>query len=499
MRDERDDARLRALLGPDAPPRVPPFESLGRRGSRGSLGRSASLTLATVLVAVVALAVGQQLATYRQQQAAASLAPSPAGTVPPTGPSPTAAAASLPRPVAQPVTRTSAAAQVAWMGVDGTLQRAVGVDPRGRVIGAVDLLAPDGTYRTIVRAADGTELIALDQQEIAVYSALDGALLRTYPRNPADGVVDAAVSPDGRWLAFMGSSAYVGVLDLRSGATQTTPLAYAAKPNTPGLGGPASALVWSTLAFSPDSRRLATVVNWGGPLRVTVFDVTAAGLVQTASGIDGEGGRSYPGCAGPALETRIRPDGRTLVGFCYFAGTVLFVDLVTLDAEVVRSTQPNPFWQAPIFTPDGQLLYLHQYAGFGDRMQVVDLATRRILGPFGTPNTVGAPGIFSWLLPVAFAGGTPSTTPVSPDGLRIYSVASTGITVLRVPDLAPVARLAEGLRLGEVWVSGDGATLYATPEAATPGESGTLYVLPADGSRAPVRVALDGPVGAFFP
>ena len=87
---------------------------------------------------------------------------------------------------------------------------------------------------------------------------------RTYTREPRDGVVDAVVSPDDRWFALIGSSAYVQVLDLRTGVTQTTPLAHDPKPQTPGLTvapGVTIGLIWSTVVFSPDSKRLYTIVE----------------------------------------------------------------------------------------------------------------------------------------------------------------------------------------------------------------------------------------------
>ncbi|MDP9245198.1 MAG: hypothetical protein M3O64_00960, partial [Chloroflexota bacterium] len=92
----------------------------------------------------------------------------------------------------------------------------------------------------------------------------------------------------------------------------------------------------------------------------------------------------------------------------------------------------------------------------------------------------------------AYAGGTPSTVPVSPDGLKLYSAATGAIAVLRVPDLKPLARLAEGYSLNEVWISGDGRTAYATD-----GGKGIL-VMREDGSTQPITVTLPAQVGGFI-
>jgi hypothetical protein len=178
------------------------------------------------------------------------------------------------------------------------------------------------------------------------------------------------------------------------------------------------------------------------------------------------------------MAAKVVADGRTLVAFCHFDGAVWFFDLHNLSSiGVVSSQQRNPFWLSPIFTPDGQLLYLHQGPGFGDTMQVIDLASRKLLGPVPTPTRLDRSGPFARLITEAHAGGVASTVPVSPDGLKLYSAASDGVMVLRIPDLKPVARLAPGLKAGEVWVSGDGQTIYATAD-----DGKRFVVMHADGS-----------------
>jgi len=366
----------------------------------------------------------------------------------------------LPSPIPQAITRTSAAAQVAWIGVapQGGKASLVGVDPSGKIVGRLER-----DLGSFFRSTDGAQLFVVSDQ-VRSYSALDGSLLRNYGPTPGGAPLDAAFSPDGRWLALLGSRAYAEVIDLASGATQTTPLGHDPNALHPGLSCPScdpSALTWSTLVFSPDSRHVYTIVDWGGPLRLTAFDVTPKGLTQTGTAVDGQGGQKFPSCAA-AIAARVVNGGRTLAVFCHLDGRILFFDLATLtSAGVVQAEMRNPFWIAPIFTPDGQLLYLHQYPAFGDQVQVVDLRTQKLLGPVRTPLKLSDPGPFAWLFTVAYAGGTPSTVPVSPDGLRLY-VAGTGdgVTVLQVPDLKPVAKLAPGTDVGEVWISGDGRTVY---------------------------------------
>lgn len=470
MNDDRDDERIGRILRPPATlPAIPPFEQLASRGQRGRrpLGRSVAVTIATVVIAIVTLIAGSQLATVRQErERAASSA---------TGRTTARLGPTLPEPILQPITRTSPAAQVAWVGVyaqgqpPGTF---VGVDPRGTIVGQLQ----GGPYW---RSADGALLYARTGNAITAYSAADGRPQRVYPRNMEDAVVAMAFSPNGRWLALIGAAADIQVIDAQSGAVQTTPLGGAV---TGGVYG-------STLLFSADSARLYTLLDPAGPMSITAFDVTPTGLVQTGRAVDGQEGASLPPCAG--LAPKIVGGDQTLALFCHGDGLIELIDLRRLTAaRTVHAEQRNPFWLSPIFTPDGQLLYLHQLPAFGDLMQVVDLRSGTLLGPVPTPTTIDQPGPFSWLSGIALAGGVASTVPVAPDGSKLYAASGGGITTLRIPDLKPLAKLAPGIDIDEVWVSGDGRTIFATAGA-------TLYVIPERGGPS-ISVDLPAQTGGFI-
>jgi hypothetical protein len=490
MDDREDEARMRRILEPGTRELTPPpFDELSARRSRSSLLGSLTFTAVAVLVAIAALIAGGQLSEFRQRQAASSASATlPAGaTASPSG----TRHVTLPPVVARPITRTSPAAQVAWVGTYPANQNGagayVGIDPSGKIVGR--LSTDDGPYW---RSADGTQIFAI-RDDIRAYSALDGKLARSYGPIADGRAIDAAFSADGRWLAIVGSAAFVQIVDLQTGMSQTTPLGHSASAQHPGLSGnDPGALIWSSVVFSPDSRRVYTLVDWGGPGRLTAFDVTPTGLVQRATAVDRESGKTFAACGGPGLTARVVQNGSTLVTFCYVDAQVSFIDLTSLNTTATfRASMANPFWLAPIFTPDGQLLYLHQYPSFGDVMQVIDLATRTLLGPVPTPKQVTDPGPFAWLFPVAYAGGTPSTVPVSPDGLKLYAVGSLGVTVLRIPDLKPVARLASDIAISEVWVSGDGKTLFGTTNGKT------VYVIPENGG-APIKLDLSDQAGYFI-
>ena len=288
---------------------MPPlFEALAQR-AHTSGRRSLALTVVTVMVAVAVVAGGQRLSEFRQQQATpTSGVAAPSATVAgnPTG-SPKVV---LPQPILQPITRTSAAAQVGWVisYSQDTPPVQVGIDGRGKVVGTITPTADD--LRTF-RSADGAVLAVIGDQRVTTYSALDGAKLGMYARRPAGGLTDATFSRDGRWLAVLSATtASVQMIDLQTGLTQATPLGHDPNAATPGMGGTIAGPIWSTLTFAPDSKRLNTIVDWGGPLRLTTFDVTPAGLAQSATAVDEQGGKSLVSCAGPGLRPGSCPTER---------------------------------------------------------------------------------------------------------------------------------------------------------------------------------------------
>ena len=415
------------------------------------------------------------------------------GPSPSRGPS--AGGAALPQPIAQPITRTSPAAQVAWFWTftqPGNKRSLVGVDLNGATVAQLndDVIAPTiGFWRSF----DGASIYLATRDRITAYSALTGKQERSYTK--ADGgIVASAFSPDGRWLALLtpGPDPRVDVLDLRTGAWQSKPAAHDPNAQLPGMGGNIASVVWATLAFA-DSAHLYLLMDWGGPVRLTSFVIAADKLTQVATAVHGQDGRQFSSCAGPAVATKVVADGEVLVVFCHYDGAVSFFGLTKLTSlGAVQSGQKNPFWLSPIFTPDGQLLYLHNPPAFGDAMQVIDLRTRVMLGPLPTPTKLGDRGPFSWLMPIAYAGGVASTQPISPDGLRLYTDTSDGIVVLRVPDLKPLTKLAPGTSVSEIWISGDGRTVFASG-----GDRKSLVIARDDGSGVKI-VPLPAESGGFL-
>lgn len=388
------------------------------------------------------------------------------------------ATGSLPAPDPQPVTRTSPGAQVAWFSSGGPGGRMIGIDPGGRTVGLIDP-GPSIGFASIYgtwRSADGATIFTAAADHLTAYSALDGSLQRSYPRAPGL-IVGDAFSPDDHWLALLilNGTLEMEVIDLHGGDSQILAVPHDPNAILPGMSGARNSDAWATPGFAPDSTHLAVLTDWGGPTRVTTFTVEAGRFAQVATAVDGRDGRHFPNCAGPGMVVKVVARGRTLVGFCHFDGSAWFFDLPTLRLTgVVRAAQANPFFLSPMFTPDGHLLYLQT----GSSMQVLDLTTHRLLGPARVPAGDEPRGPFAWIVSTAYAGGVASTVPISPDGLTLYSPTVHGVVALRVPDLQPARILAPDLTANEVWVSGDGHTIYVTSS-----DGSHLAVMRDDGSQ----------------
>lgn len=385
-------------------------------------------------------------------------------------------AIAIPQQAPQPITRTSPGAQIAWLSGPSGL---AGYNAAGKQVASIGSSSTGVNYG-FFRSADGAAIFTFGTEQISSHGTLDGKLIKTYQRLPGN-VLQDAFSPDGRYLALIllsGPAYQLQVIDLRDGTSQTPPVAHDPNAMLPGMSGGDGSTGWAMPVFGPDSAHLYAVTGWGGPPRLTAFDLTSGKLRQLGTSADGQSASQLPGCAGPAMTMKVVGDGGTLVAFCHFDGRVWFLDLHTLGVSaVVDPHQGNPFWLSPIFTPDGQRLYLHQPPGFSDQMEMIDLVTRKLYGPVPTPQKLTDGGPFAGLSTAALAGGVASTAPISPDGLKLYSATADGVLVLRVPDLKPLAKLAAGVPCEEVWISGDGRTLFATSAGGK-----TLLVMHDDGS-----------------
>lgn len=451
-----------------------------RRSRRAPQRRSWLAAVAAIVLTLSAIAVFESL--HRPQSA----------------PVPRALSSSLlPQPIKQPITRTAPGAQVAWLWMQSQAEQPylLEIDENGDPIARLDAsLNPYGVWRS----ADGATLYFPSDAGITAYSALNGTRQRFYSRVQGS-IVSDAFSSDGRWLALLvlNQGLQLQLTDLASGIQSVVAIPRDPNANLPGITcsqpNCAGTAALGLVVFGSDSSHLYSVTDWGGPTRLSGFRVAGQSVVQIASVVTGAHGESFSTCGAPAMAAKVVDSDKALVAFCHADGAVWFFDLSNMtEPAVIQAKQPNPFWLSPIFTPDGQLLYLHQWPGFGDSMQVIDLAKRKLLGPVATPTDASQNGPFAWLITNVYAGGVASTMPVSPDGLRLYSATTDGVVVMRIPDLKVIAKLGHGFNAGEVWISGDGTTIYATSE-----DGKTFLTVSADGSKE-VKVTLPDLAGGFI-
>jgi hypothetical protein len=382
----------------------------------------------------------------------------------------------LPKAVPQPITRTSPGAQVAWlslMGKDGALDL-VGIDEAGHQVARLSRAWVPGADDSfgLWRSPNGASILQARGRTIISYSAIDGKVGRSHQRTAGQIIADA-FSPDGRYLAlllFESGRVQLEVIDIQTGVSAgVLPVPHDPEARTPGAVSGQSA-PWSAMTFGSNSL-LYAVSDYGGPARLITFSLDGGKLQQAAAS-------PLELSCGGALLLKVVEESATMAGFCHFDGAVWFVDLKNIaDSRMIRSGQPNPMWDSPIFRPDGRVLYLVETG----TIRLVDLSRRSLLGPVKLPKAAGDSSLLSTfaslLITTAEAGFIASTMPVSPDGLRLYVAEGDQVLVLDASDLKLLARLPAGQKLGEIWVSGDGHLLYATSE-----DGRRLLIMASDGS-----------------
>jgi hypothetical protein len=370
-------------------------------------------------------------------------------------------------------------ADIAWVtsptasGGSYTGDIVTGIDPTGHIVGRFNA-------RDELRSPDGSHLYALVGAEVHVYSAVDGHLENIISVPLMAGGLDM-LSRDGRYLAVVTGSR-VQLVDLSDGRV-TDPLDF----GSPAYGAP--------IMIGPQAQHLYIVGDSvtqiafdGARLRV---EARSTGKAVSCNGLALGGGNTAGG-----LPFRVLADGRTLVAFCPGDGRVTWFALTRMAVlhEVVVEHRA-PFWVSPVFSPDGNTLYLHE-GGTGS-LHVVDLVHQTVVKSMKVASADTNP--LAWLRSLlvidAYAGSISRTVAVSPDGTWLYTVgafgAPGGVTLVHLPDLAVRGRWLPDVSLKSVWVSADGRTIYLL-------ENGDqLRVLRTDGSLV-AKLALPANADGFI-
>ena len=217
-----------------------------------------------------------------------------------------------------------------------------------------------------------------------------------------------------------------------------------------------------------------TIVKFAFDGSTLRLEQSTTGHTVSCDGLVVGGGNSAGG-----LPFRVLADGRTLVAFCPSDGRVSWFDLVAMKVtHEVQIGQRNPFWVSPVFSPDGNTLYLHE--GQTGKLHAVDLIQRRIATSstnVATADSNPLAWLRSLLVSDASAGGIPRTAAVSPAGTWLYAVGGAGVALVHPPDLAVKGRWLADVSFDSVWASADGGTVYLL------GPGDQLRVLRTDGSQ----------------
>jgi DNA-binding beta-propeller fold protein YncE len=358
-------------------------------------------------------------------------------------------------------------ADIAWVtsqlssGGSYTGDLVTGIDPTGQIVGRINA-------QVDLRSPDGSHLYALGGGGVDVFSAADGRKEQTIRLQSVSFGVQM-LSPDGRYLAVVaGSPSTLQLIDLSAGRAVASITIGSPADGTPLIVGARAQHVYVVGA---------TITKFafdGTTLRV---EQRTTGQTLPCNGLVAGGGNSAGG-----LPFRVLADGRTLVAFCPADGRVTWFDLtrMTMTHEVVIG-QRNPFWVSPVFSPDGNTLYLHE-AGTG-ALRVVDLVHQTIVKSTKVATTAQNPlaWLGSLLVTPVYAGSIDRTAALSPDGTWLYAIgdfgAPGGVALVHLPDLVVKGRWLPDVSLGSVWVSADGATIYLLTQRGD-----YLFVLRTDGS-----------------
>jgi hypothetical protein len=369
-------------------------------------------------------------------------------------------------------------ANIAWItsqltsGSAYTGDLVTGVDPTGHVVGKIN--AP-----VDLRSRDGSQLYALVGAEVHVYSAVDGHLERIYTLPLMAGGIEM-LSDDGQYLA-VATKTRVQVLNLGTGRlTDETE-----------FGSPA----YGVVIVGPQAQHVYIVGDTvtrlafdGASLHV---DGRSTGKAFACQGLVAGSGNSAGG-----LSFRVLTDGRTLVAFCPGDGTVTWFDLARMTVtHEIKVPQANPFWVSPVFSADGNTLYL--YEGGTGSLHAVDLVHQSVKSSkVAAANANPLAWLGSLLVTPAYAGSIDRTAALSPDGTWLYGVRDFGgpggLSIVHLPDQAVKGRWLPDVSLSSPWVSADGNTIYVLSQIGD-----DLRVLRTDGSQV-AKISLPANTSGFI-
>jgi len=423
-------------------------------------------------------------------------------------------------------------ANVAWIVVaQESRTKVVGVDGTGNIVSQIDsvLSAP-------VRSPDGQTLYVVYSNDVGVaskttvngYSAASGArLLSITGRQVSLGLAARdkgfdnptfAASPDGRYVVVLHQTRSVTAPDahvytkqlppvssspgdatsprivttsvVKSDATvvnaveifdlsAVAPVAFVSLSESPAnaMGG--------TINIDPSSQTAyITVIDTSFVESIFAVSLSSRIGVVTKSATDNVAGHIIPASGLPVpAASQIQQDGTSLVRFASGA-RLQWIDLATLSlirqVQLPRCDCAKGYPVIALFAPDGTVMFAVDPAK-GELLRV-DLGSGDITGTLLLPH---APAIDH----PEIAGAA-----LSPDAKYLYMAdgrGEGGLFTIRAADLQVVAGTLDGVHLRDIWISGDGQSVYALDA------NNDVYVVNAGGTRRAAVAIPSGTVLAF--
>jgi WD40 repeat protein/transcriptional regulator with XRE-family HTH domain len=282
------------------------------------------------------------------------------------------------------------------------------------------------TEQRIAYSPDGKLLAACDSNQLKIYDALSGELVRALSGHEGD-VISIAFSPDGEYLATGGVDSTVRIWDASNGE-----VLHVLKGHAVEVGG---------LAFSPDRRLL---LSSSEDAMLIIWDVETGELL-----------RELPDFT--VFKVSFSPDGKRVAAATFNGLQVwLYTPGEPLTLENSQAILTIPDGGAAVFSPDGKwLAALSLSTASGNAVKLWDANTGQEL--------LTMAGHTDWLAGLAF----------SPDGKRLASTSLDG--TVRVWSLEPGREMVTVLSPS----AGYGNRVVYSPdgeELATNGGDGTATI-----------------------
>ncbi|HEX8709177.1 MAG TPA: WD40 repeat domain-containing protein [Pyrinomonadaceae bacterium] len=233
----------------------------------------------------------------------------------------------------------------------------------------------DNQISAVAFSLDGSRIAAGDRGSKAwVWETATGRLVARFETKQNDEISELALAPDGKLLATIGEggcywtntcNTKVKLWDVEAGRLKAT-------LSLPSLEN----VIFSKLAFSPDGKTLATVLEWKAALWDAGSGELRAKLIDPASG----GSLLHEAAGDSPREIAFSPNGRVLAVLGFYSGHVKLWDVGS--GKLIASSRelaPGEAVRSICFSADGRLM---AWGGFRKQIKIYDLEAGKVVRIF---------------------------------------------------------------------------------------------------------------------